>query len=157
MPLTKPIRLPCLSGNALTIFSRKLQPRLATCERPTATQVLLLERGGNGQIRTLIHVAVVHAASAAFLPNDARASREREGHQAMDFHCRLEHSSRPGSPYFVTWRLDGSLPVKECGGPSMNRAPRNRCPIMYTWCFALVKPDCAATCKTGPGRAPGKM
>ena len=24
---------------------------------------------------------------------------------------RLEHSSRPGSAYFVTWRLDGSLPV----------------------------------------------
>ena len=30
---------------------------------------------------------------------------------AMDFHRRLEHSSRPGSAYFVTWRLDGSLPV----------------------------------------------
>ena len=29
----------------------------------------------------------------------------------MDFHRRLEHSSRPGSAYFVTWRLDGSLPV----------------------------------------------
>jgi len=29
----------------------------------------------------------------------------------MDFHRRLEHSSRPGSAYFLTWRLDGSLPV----------------------------------------------
>ena len=29
----------------------------------------------------------------------------------MDFPRRLEHSSRPGSVYFVTWRLDGSLPV----------------------------------------------
>jgi REP element-mobilizing transposase RayT len=29
----------------------------------------------------------------------------------MDFHRRLEHSWRPGSAYFVTWRLDGSLPV----------------------------------------------
>jgi putative transposase len=29
----------------------------------------------------------------------------------MDFHRRLEHSSRPGSAYFVTWRLAGSLPV----------------------------------------------
>src|SRR5580700_5779262 len=29
----------------------------------------------------------------------------------MDVHRRLEHSSRPGSAYFVTWRLDGSLPV----------------------------------------------
>src|SRR6266700_3294235 len=29
----------------------------------------------------------------------------------MDFHRSLEHSSRPGSAYFVTWRLDGSLPV----------------------------------------------
>jgi hypothetical protein len=29
----------------------------------------------------------------------------------MEFHRRLEHSSRPGLAYFVTWRLDGSLPV----------------------------------------------
>jgi hypothetical protein len=29
----------------------------------------------------------------------------------MDFHHRLKHSSRPGSAYFVTWRLDVSLPV----------------------------------------------
>jgi REP element-mobilizing transposase RayT len=29
----------------------------------------------------------------------------------MDFHRRLEHRSRPYSAYFVTWRLDGSLPV----------------------------------------------
>src|ERR1700693_1236997 len=29
----------------------------------------------------------------------------------MDVHRRLEHFSRPGSAYFVTWRLDGSLPV----------------------------------------------
>jgi putative transposase len=31
----------------------------------------------------------------------------------MDFHRRrrLQHSSHPGSGYFVTWRLDGSLPV----------------------------------------------
>jgi hypothetical protein len=29
----------------------------------------------------------------------------------MDFHRRLEHSWHPGSAYFVTWRLDGSLPV----------------------------------------------
>ena len=29
----------------------------------------------------------------------------------MDFHRRLEHSWRPGAAYFVTWRLDGSLPV----------------------------------------------
>jgi|SRR5579863_665834 len=30
----------------------------------------------------------------------------------MDFHRRLEHSSRDGAAYFVTWRLDGSLPVE---------------------------------------------
>jgi len=41
----------------------------------------------------------------------------------MDFHRRLEHSSRPGSAYFLTWRLDGSLPVARvtdfwtCDGP----------------------------------------
>jgi putative transposase len=41
----------------------------------------------------------------------------------MDFHRRLQHSSRPGSAYFVTWRLDGSLPVTRmtdfwtCDGP----------------------------------------
>jgi putative transposase len=29
----------------------------------------------------------------------------------MDFHRRLEHSSREGAAYFVTWRLEGSLPV----------------------------------------------
>ena len=29
----------------------------------------------------------------------------------MDFPRRLEHSWRNGSAYFVTWRLDGSLPV----------------------------------------------
>jgi len=29
----------------------------------------------------------------------------------MDFHRRLEHSSRDGPAYFVTWRLQGSLPV----------------------------------------------
>jgi putative transposase len=29
----------------------------------------------------------------------------------VDFHRRLEHASRDGAGYFVTWRLDGSLPV----------------------------------------------
>jgi len=29
----------------------------------------------------------------------------------MDFHNRLEHPFRDGSAYFVTWRLEGSLPV----------------------------------------------
>jgi len=29
----------------------------------------------------------------------------------MDFHRRLEHPFREGSAYFVTWRLEGSLPV----------------------------------------------
>jgi hypothetical protein len=29
----------------------------------------------------------------------------------MEFHRRLVHCSRPGSAYFVTWRLDGSLPI----------------------------------------------
>jgi len=29
----------------------------------------------------------------------------------MDFHRRLEHSSRVGAAYFVTWRIDGSLPT----------------------------------------------
>src|ERR1041385_9246836 len=29
----------------------------------------------------------------------------------MDFPRRLEHSWRDGPAYFVTWRLDGSLPV----------------------------------------------
>jgi putative transposase len=42
---------------------------------------------------------------------------------ALDFHRRLQHSSRPGSVYFVTWRLEGSLPVTRvtdfwtCDGP----------------------------------------
>ncbi len=41
----------------------------------------------------------------------------------MDFHRRLEHSFRDGSAYFVTWRLEGSLPVARvadfwtCDGP----------------------------------------
>jgi hypothetical protein len=41
----------------------------------------------------------------------------------MDFHRRLDHSFREGSGYFVTWRLDGSLPVARvadfwaCDGP----------------------------------------
>ena len=29
----------------------------------------------------------------------------------MDFHRRLEHSFRDGSAYFLTWRLEGSLPI----------------------------------------------
>jgi putative transposase len=29
----------------------------------------------------------------------------------VDFHRRLDHSSRDGAAYFVTWRLGGSLPV----------------------------------------------
>jgi putative transposase len=35
----------------------------------------------------------------------------RHHQQAMDFHRRLEHSTRDGAAYFVTWRLAGSLPV----------------------------------------------
>jgi putative transposase len=41
----------------------------------------------------------------------------------MDFHRRLEHPFRDGSAYFVTWRLEGSLPVARiadfwtCDGP----------------------------------------
>lgn len=41
----------------------------------------------------------------------------------MDFHRRLERSSRDGAAYFVTWRPDGSLPVAgvaeflTCDGP----------------------------------------
>jgi hypothetical protein len=29
----------------------------------------------------------------------------------MHFHRRLGHPSRPGSAYFLTWRIDGSLPA----------------------------------------------
>jgi hypothetical protein len=29
----------------------------------------------------------------------------------VDFHSRLEHPSSDGAEYFVTWRLEGSLPV----------------------------------------------
>lgn len=41
----------------------------------------------------------------------------------MDFHRRLEHSFRDRSAYFLTWRLEGSLPVARvadfwtCDGP----------------------------------------
>ena len=42
----------------------------------------------------------------------------------MDFHRRLEHSSRPGSACFVTWRLDGSLPVTRVGDFWTSEGPK---------------------------------
>jgi hypothetical protein len=53
--------------------------------------------------------------SRIFPKSGGKAPREKflwSNHSlAMDFHRRLDHSSRPCSAYFVTWRLDGSLPV----------------------------------------------
>jgi hypothetical protein len=42
----------------------------------------------------------------------------------VDFHRRLEHSWREGSAYFVTWRLDGSLPVGRVTGFRTSDGPK---------------------------------